>query len=653
MVVALMMSVDVESRSEIDLTRVGVTRYAKHPSTDLICASFDLGPVYYNWRYGEPLNPFVRDYMASGAPMAAYNAMFEWNLFTYVGHHKYGWPLTKVDQWVCTAAQAACMATPRRLDHVGDFLGLSVLKDTVGKKVMMKLSRPDKTGKLVNGTPAELQVVCDYCQQDVAAEKAIAQAIRPMQPIERPVWLQNQKINQRGFYVDTDFAKSALDLWETHFQQINDEVRAITKAHGGIEISATQVAVLTDWINAECQAANIYFGSIGKDLVQEKLKSCPHMPSHVRRVLELRLEAGCSAVKKYQSFLDVADPVDKRARDCFSYHGASTGREAGRLIQPQNLSKGILLPEEIQGAMDLVRRKDTSNIRMLWGSVSDVLGSLCRPTIQAPPGKKLVVSDFAAIEARGVAWLAGQGDALTDFQNKKDAYIKMASTIYGKPEALVTDSERFMGKQVVLGSGYQMGPVKFRNMLRQKYDVEITEQFAKQCIDVYRASNREIVNLWYSLERAMVACIQTGEPTRYRHIQFHKDGDWTFLTLPSGRDLAYFKCELYEGSFQRMQIRYLGVDGESGRARTEHTYGGRITENACQAHCRDLLIYAEFTLEHAGYPVVGCVHDEIITEVDEAFGSPQHVETLMSRAPSWCSDFPLAAKAWEGRFFRK
>lgn len=636
------LSIDLETYSPLPLGKVGVHRYAAHQDADIICAV--VGKDTELWYPGLPVPQIILDAVQDDdLKLTAYNAQFERTMWEEVLVPKYNWPSVPLDKWYCTAAQCASLALPGRLDRVGEFLELDDQKDTVGKNVMLRLCQPDKkTGLRPEPKPGELHTVYEYCKQDVRAEIAIANSTRKMQPEEYQVWLLDQKINSRGIYVDSEFAEAALEFWENYLLNLNARVQELT---GGI--LGTQVGELKKWLGTE----GFNISSLARPVVRDQLKR-PDLPANVREVLRLRLEIGSTAVKKYDAFVRCSGP-DSRIRGTLFYHGASTGRWAGRLIQPQNMPRGILKnQEQITAAMSLVKDNDVDILRFFWDDLGDVLGSLCRPTIKASPGNKLVVADYSQIEARCVAWLSGQSDMLDDFVNKRDLYVSMASRIYKKDKAEVNSRERAVGKSAVLGCGYGMGWKRFKGSVKEVTGVIVTDDEAKQAVYGYRHNASKVCELWQELETMFAACVETGQQQHAKAITAYMDGKWTFLVLPSGRELAYYKCRMVPGTYGD-QIEFMGVDRQNGKPVREQTYGGKILENIASGICRDLLTNAMFNLEKEGYKVVTTVHDEIVTEVPEDFGSAQEMEQIMSRTPAWANGFPVGSEGYEAIHYRK
>lgn len=637
-----MKSVDLESYSEVDIQACGLYVYAEHPSTDILCAVFDDEP----WTPGMPKPAAVVRYIQEGGTFAAFNAAFERTMWQRVMVEKYDWPSIELERWYCTAAQAAASGLPGGLDKCANFLMLDAHKNEVGRKLMLTLSKPDAKGKRPSPTTEQLIQLIEYCLDDTIVERQLRNTLPPLSPDEREVWLLDQKLNDRGLYVDTDFARAANEFWEEYLEKINTRVRELT---GGI--NGTQVGALTQWVIQQGVRCN----TLAKASLQALLTTA--LPDNVREVLELRLEAGTTAVKKYPKFIECACR-DSRVRGTHRYHGASTGRWAGNLIQPHNFPRGILKADEVPLAQKLVREKRADLIDMIWSdpgkagqlrvNVGTVLGSLCRSTIVAAPGSKLVACDYSQVEARGIAWFAEEQAMLKAFRNNEDAYRLMAGRIFGCSPAAATDEQRFLGKSAVLGCGYQMGPDKFKRSLQELWNVSIPHALAKKCVYGYRDANPATVRFWGQLEGAVRMAIE-GTNCKYGRLRFSREKDWLYVTLPSGRRIAYYEPEVHPSH----GILVTGPD-KSGKPFRESLYGGKLAENIVSGFCRDLLVHAIQGLESASYTIVGTVHDEIISETpDDSLWSLGEMQQIMLELPVWAPGFPVAASGWEGYFYRK
>jgi DNA polymerase len=634
--------IDFETRSRTSI-KAGASRYSL--DAEVMCLSYQIGdgPVK-SWRPGEPEPDDLLEHVRSGEPVYAHNAAFEMAIWRNVCVPQFEWPEVAIEQWHCTQAESLAMALPGALAKVGEALGLAVQKDDPGHRLMLKMSKPRKPTKHDKSEwhekPEDILRLRQYCDQDVLAERAVHDAIPRLSKREQSVYTFDAKVNLRGVKIDRELAESVVDVWGQYTRRLNAEISEITFGHIPSSDSVKAITQFLPKIGAP-------MASLDKAAVTEALAT--ELPSTARRILEIRQSCSLSSIAKFEKMLECIEP-DDRIRGCFQYHGASPGRWAGRLVQLQNLPRGELKQEQLEGCVELVKSRDLNRIELFAPlPFGKLLSSLCRSAIIADKGKKLLVSDFASVEARGLAWAAGEDWLLDAFRDKKDAYKEMASTIYGIPTDKVTKDQRFYGKTAVLGAGYGLGPDKFRLILAQQGVFE-SEEFCKAVIDTYRKKNRKIVKFWYAVERAAVNAVKTKTPQKAGPFTFHMQGQWLLARMPCGRDIAYYKPTLSPGKYNE-QLSYLGVDPTTGKIRKEHTYSGKIVENLTQAICRDLLVEAMARLEKRGYQVIAHIHDEVVCEVER--GSIEEMEAIMSEVPKWAEGFPVGAEGFECTRYRK
>lgn len=641
----MILNIDFETSSLCDLKTSGAYVYAQHPSTDILCISFRDQLSEEIWVPGKPLPLWVQDALASERPLAAFNAAFERLIWQHVGVPKYGFPPLELERWHCTMAQVSTLGLPKSLEKAAAFLKLPVQKDKLGAKAMTMLSRPDKkTGKIPQGTPEMLQALYAYCSQDTLTEQQLALSVPPMPDAEREIWLLDQRINDLGVPVDRDLAVAAKTLWGSYSKTLDEEVVKLAGCSG------TQVAALKVWLGEQLGKP---VTSLDKAAIAQLLARHDLSPV-VRRVIQLRQELGSAGLKKFAKFISASTNDDQRIRGTLRYHGASTGRWSGYLIQPQNLPRPTIRQSDVATAIRLIKAQDAESVDMLFGSVSDTISSLCRAAITSSEG--LAFIDYAAIEARMVAWLAGQEDLLKAFRDKSDPYVQMASQIYNKPVESISKDQRFFGKTCVLGCGYQMGPAKFRASVEQMTGRAISETFAERCVKTYREVNERIVDLWYTLDRGVKRCLNLQQPIKLTsnlscRVELNPNGDteWMYIRLPSGRDLAYYHPKLSPSKFGE-QIDYTSVDGQTGNPMRSKLYGGAILENVSQALSRDVMADAMLKLDMLGHKIAFTVHDEIILE---GVADLEPVEALMRIPPPWADGLPLEVEGQINSFYWK
>ncbi|MBV6341045.1 DNA polymerase, partial [Candidatus Magnetobacterium casense] len=353
------------------------------------------------------------------------------------------------------------------------------------------------------------------------------------------------------------------------------------------------------------------------------------------QVLRIRQQAGLSSTAKYEALIE-ALCEDSRLRDTLVYHAAQTGRWGGQLVQLQNLPKGTI--KDTDTAIGSVKEMDLETLRLMYGDILGLLSSCIRGMFIASPGHDLIVSDYSAVEARVLMWLAGQDNAIKMFADGVDIYTKMANAIGG-------GATRDLGKTTILGAGYGMGHVKFQSACATK-GITVTIAEADRAINAYRASFAKVPQFWRDQEHAVRTAILTKQPVAAGKVTWEYRGDFLYCLLPSGRSLAYHKARV-EGS----RITYMTTIGAT-HTKTD-TYGGRIVENITQAVARDLLAWAMVRAERAGYPIVLSVHDELVAEVPEGFGSVEAFNEVITKVPKWAAGCPIKAEGWRGKRYKK
>ncbi len=658
-------SVDFETKSRIEISR-GVHNYTMCPEFEVLCASFRWGlgeGESYLWHPGlGSLPQWLQDYARQGGAFSAFNAAFERNVWNRACTRLYGWPFLHLEQWHCAAARAAVVGAPRKLEHIPKWLGIDVAKDIEGGRLMKQLTKPDsKTGKFRVPTPADLQRLYEYCEQDTYAERFIAQYLPPMTDSERQVWLLDQQMNERGLLIDQDLARAAIELWRTYESAKAEEFKRLTGfAH-------TQVLELSAWIS---KFTEFHLGkkitSCADDVLRD-LQDAPELQHEtgLMQAMKIRREIGSAATKKFQRMLtDLSS--DGRLRGGFRYYGAGTGRWSGNGVQPQNLSSGFIFKskdelgnpvDELPSTVQQVKQRDPAVFQNPLG-MRKLLASMVRPCLTAAPGKRYVTCDLAQIEARVLAWEAGQQDLIAAFAAGEDVYVPMGAAIFGIPNEAVGKKERDLGKSTVLGCGFQMAAPTFQKNIHKKSGVLLDLQLVERAVTTYRQKNPDIVSYWYHVQDCVVQAVVTQSIVPTRNSLVTMDGrnpDWLLIWLPSGRPLWYFRPTLSKEvrhGRERTQVKYWNSDS-GGNGYWTRLYGGIITENIVQATARDIMVHGMLNCEAAGYPVVLTLHDEAVTEVPIGQGSAAEMDRLMSHAPSWAAGCPLAAEADETPFYRK
>lgn len=631
-------------------------------------------------------------YVSSGELFEAHNAFFEWCMYNNILVPRYGWPVIPLENWRCSMAVCCFNAMPRSLEGAGAALGLAVQKDKVGSRVMLQLCKPRKPSKnnpdLYFSDPEKFKILDDYCGTDVETQGGISAELGELPEGELLTWRVDQMINKRGVKCDYEAIEGALEILDLAMVEYKDQLAHLTKTDlypEGVVTTPNQHKKLAEWL----EWRGFYFDNLQAKTVKDAiadggmmqsfmrstkddrggLTSLSHgmemveFPDDVLEVLKIRQSASKSSTKKFSAMKLMADIDDHRIRQILVYHGASTGRWAGCGIQIQNFTRGTFKfkskknpnAPELEYVIQIVKNRDYDSLREL-GDVVEILSSMLRPMLIAAAGKKFIAADYSSIEARGLLWLVGDESGLNVFRVGGDIYVDMAATIYGVSASEVTDDQRFVGKQAILGLGYNMGWEKFIAQCAG-YGVSISVELAKQVISAYRTKYILVKEFWTSVEDAAIAAVQTHQPVRCGRVTFKMDKDFLRCYLPSGRYISFYKPHFVPGKFDpnKLALAYMGTNSQKGnKFESTSTYGGKLTENIVQAIAADVLRCAVITLESNHIPIVLSVHDELVCEVpDTTQYNKQLIEQLMCVLPQWANGLPIAAEGWEGYRFKK
>ena len=637
-------SIDFETRSHANLPDVGLDIYANDPTTEVLCIAFGTNPETV--KVLPPQNPSTNQlwplmqHVSKGGKIQAWNAMFEYAIWNCVCVPKYGWPELKLEQCIDTMAIAAANNVPQSLDDAGNFMDSEHKKDAVGKRLIMKLSKPSIKG-VFNEDPTLLKELFDYCAQDVRTEMAIGSVLRPLTDVEQEVWTLTQRINTRGVPVDPQELHNAVLAVVRAQDQLDNELLSMTGC------KPSERAKLLDWLNA--QGANME--DLTAKTVSAKLVDT-NLNSTVRRALELRQEGSQTSVAKYAKMMEIQR--EGRIRNTLVYHGASTGRWASRGgLNLQNIARPTLEDGEIERAIPRVFDGGL-------GSMSE-LSSLVRSAIKAPDGQTFVDVDFSSIENRVGVYLAGQKDKVELFRKGLDEYkVFAAESLYRIGYDEVTKEQRQISKSAVLGAMFGQG-AKGLVKYAEGMGVTLSEAQAKNAVDNYRTSYARVKDLWAMCEGAAIQAVENpGNPFRAGDrlvLKVAKNALW--MQLPSGRLICWQRPQL-ELLTTPWGSQKLGVTVHSQNTYTRQwgrnaLIGSSIFQSAVQGTARDCLAVAMLNLEKAGYEVINSIHDEVLLLVEEqsAESALADVTKIMVQPPTWAPDFPLAAEGWYGKRYRK
>ena len=637
------LSIDIETYSSVDLISCGVYAYSNAPDfTILLFAyAFDEEEIQIiDFAQGEDLPEVVKRALTSDTiKKTAYNANFERTCIS-----KYFSMNLPVTQWQCSAVRAAELGLPQTLASVAEVLGLSEQKDKRGKALISYFCKPCRNGtrNLPEDDIEKWELFKSYCKQDVEVERAIKQKLRvfPFPESEQRLWELDQRINDRGVLLDKDFVKHAIHFDEIYQQKCRKRAKELT----GLE-NVNSVLQLKQWL---FEQTGKYYQSLDKQAIQDILKQKP--TKEVQEVLQLRGDMAKTSTKKYETALKCICK-DGRIRGLLQFYGANrSGRWAGRLVQVQNLPQNHL--QDLETARNVVAVGDYSLFELLYDKPSQVLSELIRTMLIASSGNRFIVSDFSAIEARVLSYLADEHWRLEVFQTHGKIYEASAAQMFRVPIESITKGSplRQKGKisELALGYGGSVGALTSMGAL----EMGLTEQELPQLVHAWRTANSNIVKYWKTVEQAAIQAIR-DKPTALPHgVSFIKERGILFVTLPSGRRIAYVKPRIEKNRFNRECVSYMGLDTSKKWTRIE-TFGGKLVENLVQAVARDCLAEAMIKLEKAGYPLTFHVHDEVILEVPEGQGSLQEVTQIMGEEISWAKGLPLKADGYVTKFYKK
>ncbi len=654
--------IDFETRSAVDLKKSGLHVYSRDKTTDLNCMAFafDKHPVQI-WKRGEPFPLDLIFHLEDGGDFLAHNAAFEFELWNEVGVKKYGWPRLPVENLHCTMATGYAMALPGSLENVAPALGIDQQKDMQGSRIMLQLAKPRDI--LADGTPVfwdesevpdKYQVLFDYCKQDVEVERAAYERMLPLSPKERDLWLLDHKVNQRGVQVDTAAVEVAIKIVEHEKKRLDEEMRKVTG-------NAVATANATAQLKAYLIDQGLKVEAVAKaDVIA--LLADKTIPPACRRALQIRQEGGKSSTSKLVSMISRTNS-DGRVRGNLQYHGATTGRWAGRGVNVQNFPRPTMPYTEVEKIVNNLTKfpvkELTDNIDVFYGQPTTVISNCLRSFLTAAPGKDLIAMDFSAIEARVLAWLAGEEKKLEIFRTHGKLYEASAADIYKVALKEVTKDQRQIGKVAELALGFAGGVGAFQSMARL-YGVEVADSRADAIKKAWRAANPKIVRYWYALEEAAAQAVRNpgrdyAAGAEGRQVRFLVKGSFLWCRLPSSRVLCYPypRLELLTTPFgEKEGVTYM-TEVTGRKWVREKLWSGLIAENITQAVSRDLLAETFPRLEAAKYPVVMHAHDEAVVEIEETFGSLKEVEEIFKVCPSWAKDLPLSAEGWRGKRYRK
>lgn len=644
------LGIDIETYSSNDLPSCGVYKYTEADDFTVLLFAYavDNGPVQIvDLACGEQLPDEIRDALTDeSVTKTAYNAAFERICLSRF----LGLPYMDPAQWQCTMVAAARLGLPLGLAQCGEVLRLTEGKMKEGAALIRYFSLPGKNGRrMPSDAPEKWEVFKKYCIRDVEVEQAILKKVRRLQPTATDEMLRvvDQTINDRGVMIDADLVAHAAKFDERYKAQLAEEAVELT----GLS-NPNSPAQLKEWLSKVTGESVASLNKKNLDDLADKLIYWPK----AQRVLQIRREMGKTSNKKY-SAMQQCVCKDGRIHGLLQFYGAArTGRWAGRLVQVQNLPQNHL--DDLDYARNIVKAGDYDEFVMNYGNPTQVLSELIRTAFIAKPGCTFHVCDFSAIEARVIAWLAGESWVLEVFRSGGDIYCETASKMFGVPvEKHGRNAElRQKGKIATLALGYGGGVSALEAMGGKR--LGLTEQEEKEIVKLWRRSNPYIVKLWKAVEEAAINAIRTNT-TQYIHRGILVKHQWGMLliTLPSGRVICYPRATVgteYDDGYRGDHdiIEYEGTNQTTKKWEKVRTYGGKLTENIVQSIARDILGVIILRAYERGYDIVFHIHDEIVVEAHEG-QTLQAIEAMFSEPIHWCPDLPLKGAGYTTPYYLK
>ena len=660
------LSIDIETKSSVDIGKAGLYRYAQSEDFEVLLFAYQMddGEVeLVDLAQGEQIPENVQLMLKDVAVVKhAYNAAFEWYCLNRAGYE------TPLEQWRCTMIHGLYCGYTAGLDATGKAIGLPQDKQklTTGKALIRYFCVPckptksngNRTWNLPRHAPEKWELFKGYCKQDVVTEHAILKRLNyfPVPEEEQELWQQDIRMNAFGVRVDSKLIEGALTIDGVSSAELTEEAINITGLQNPNSTAQLKVWVekeLSDSLEADMEPLGLRKEDVSMLLERNDLSK------EIRRVLEIRQQLGKTSIKKYVA-METAKGTDDRVRGLTQYYGANrTGRWAGRLVQLQNLPRNYL--KTLDYARELVKTKNYDGIRFLYGNVPDTLSQLIRTAFIPSEGHKFVVADFSAIEARVIAWLAGEQWVNEVFATHGKIYEATASQMFHVPiEKIVKGNPEYSlrqkGKVATLALGYQGGTAALIAM--GALNMGLAEEELPDIVQRWRNANPRIRDLWYAVEQAALTTMQTAQPQGINGLIFRYEGELmygqSFLTvqLPSGRKLFYPKPFLKENQFGKMAIHYYTVGQQTKKWEVASTYGGKMTENIVQAIARDCLAETLRRIEQLGLQVVFHVHDEVIIDAPMEVTAEQICD-LMAEPISWAPGLLLKGAGFESSYYMK
>lgn len=652
------LNIDIETFSSVDIKKAGAYKYALSEDFEILLFAYsvDSKPVeIVDLKQGEKIPDDILKLLTDkNCIKKAYNAVFEWWCLKQAGYE------TDIHEWQCTMIHGLYCGYTAGLGAIGAAIGLPQEKQklTTGQALIKYFCVPcnptksngNRERNLPHHEPEKWQLFKEYCVQDVVTEMEIGKrlALFPVPQREWDLWHLDTEMNAFGVKIDEALVNGALYIDSATRNYLLDEARELT----GLDNPNSAKQIIEWLLKLGENVENLQKGTVEKmvDTLED---------GQAKRVLEIRQELAKTSIKKYSAMKE-AMCSDSRVRGLLQFYGANrTGRYAGRLVQVQNLPRNYI--ETLDTAREVIKTGDWQLLEILYGNIPDTLSQLIRTAFIPSENNHFVVSDFSAIEARVIAWLAGESWRMEVFKTHGKIYEASASQMFGVPINTIAKGEenyhlRAKGKVAELALGYQ-GSVGALTAMGAA-DMGLTDEEMKDIVDRWRKSSKRIVELWYALENASVEVIESGKSQTVKCVTLAREFDLIYgqdfltITLPSGRKLFYPKPHLKENQFGQMQMHYMGINQTSKKWEEISCYGGKLTENIVQAIARDCLAETLLRVKAKGWPIVFHVHDEVILDVPKSVELEEVIKT-MTEEISWAKGLILNAAGFTGSYYMK
>ena len=640
------LAIDIETYSDVSLPDCGVHRYAASEQFEILLFAYSLNDEptqIIDLASGEKIPDKIMEYLTDDSVIkTAYNAAFERNCI----NRFFGLSL-KPEGWRCTLVQASMLSLPLSLEGVGEALNLDKKKMSEGKDLIRYFCMPCKptkanggrTRNLPSDAPEKWELFKTYCIRDVDVEKQIRNKLAkfPIPDREQKLYCMDQRINDRGIMVDQELIGHAVACDLLYKETVTKKAYEIS----GLE-NPNSVSQLKDWLNEK----GIEVDSLAKAAVEELVENTQ---GDVAEMMKLRLAMSKTSVKKYEAMERSVCP-DGRVHGLLQFYGANrTGRWAGRLVQIHNLPQNHM--EDLELARSLVKEGRYDLVELLYDSTPDVLSELIRTAFVARPGCRFIVSDFSAIEARVMGYLAGEGWVMEEFRGAGKIYEQTASKMFHIPIEEITKGSPYRARGKVASLACQYGGAEGALISMGALNF-VEEEELKGLVQSWRTANPHIVNYWYEIDGAVKAAVKERKMTKVGMVTVYYQSGMLKIALPSGRVLSYVRPRMTVNRFGSESVSYEGIGTNRKWTRIE-SYGAKFCENIVQATARDVLAEAMLRLEKKEFDIVCHIHDEVVLEVLEGSSSVEEVNEIMAVCPDWCEGLPLKAAGFESPFYKK